>query len=169
MQKVNEKNGYALIETEKEITTVTVIASDGLNLRRKANTNSDILGAFEKGTTLKIYEIKNNWGRTQGGWVCLDYTSYNYNTESPSKKYTTGRYKVTTEVLTVRTGAGTNYSWKTYSELTRNAQAQVLSLCGYKPNGLCKNVICDVSKVKENWGKIPSGWICLDYCEKVQP
>lgn len=28
-------------------------------------------------------------------------------------------------------------------------------------------VLCDVSQVSENWGKIPSGWICLDYCKKV--
>lgn len=28
-------------------------------------------------------------------------------------------------------------------------------------------VLCDVSKVDGNWGQIPSGWICLDYCKKV--
>lgn len=81
VQKVNEKNGYALVETEKEITTVTVTASDGLNLRREANTSSDILGAFSKGTTLKIYEIKKNWGRTQGrlGLLRLYYLCSNRN------------------------------------------------------------------------------------------
>ena len=66
VQKVNEKNGYALVETEKEITSVVVTASDGLNLRKEANTSSDILRVFSKGTSLKIYEIKKNWGRTQG-------------------------------------------------------------------------------------------------------
>lgn len=165
VEKVNEKNGYALVETEKEIMRVTVTSNLGLNLRKEANTSSDILGAFSKGTTLKIYEIKNNWGRTQGGWVCLDYTTY---TVTETKKYTIGRYEVTADVLTVRTGSGTNYSWKKYSELTSNAQNQILQLCGYKPNGLCKGVVCDVSEIKNiNWGKIPSGWICLDYCKRV--
>ena len=154
VEKVNEKNGYALVETEKEIANVTVTSRIGLNLRKEPNTNSDILGVFAKGTTLKIYEIKNNWGRTQGGWVCLDYTSYNQNS---SNKYSIGRYKVVCEVLTVRSGPGTNYSWKYYSELTSNAQSQVLALCGYKPNGLCRGVICDVTEINNgNWGKIPS-------------
>lgn len=154
VEKVNEKNGYALVETEKEIMRVTVTSNLGLNLRKEANTSSDILGAFSKGTTLKIYEIKNNWGRTQGGWVCLDYTTYNQNF---SNKYSIGRYKVVCEVLTVRSGPGTNYSWKYYSELTSNAQSQVLALCGYKPNGLCRGVICDVTEINNgNWGKIPS-------------
>lgn len=102
------------------------------------------------------------------GWVCLDYTSYIYNLDN--KKYTTGRYIVNCDVLNVREGAGTNYNWKKYSELTLNAQTQVLSLCGYKANGLCRGVICDVSEIKNiNWGKIPSGWICLDYCKKCSP
>lgn len=27
-------------------------------------------------------------------------------------------------------------------------------------------VTCTVTEVKGNWGKTPSGWICLDYCRK---
>lgn len=140
---------------DKVIATVKVTANDGLNLRKESNTSSSILKAFTKGTSLKIYEIKNNWGRTDNGWVCLDYTDYKTDSSS-SSKYTTGRYVVNCEVLTVRTGPGTNYGWKKYSELTANAQSQVYSKCGYKPNGLCKGVICDVSQVSANWGKIPS-------------
>lgn len=158
------------LQSDKVIITVKVTASDGLNLRKEPNTSSGILKAFTKGTSLKIYEIKNNWGRTNDGWICLDYTDYSKSTTTSSttstKKYRTGRYVVNTEVLTVRKGAGTNYDWLKYSELTSNAQSQVYSKCGYKPNGLCAGVVCDVSEVKENWGKIPSGWICLDYCKK---
>lgn len=161
--EVNKKLG--LTQTEV-ITEVTVTHSNGLNLRKEANTSSDILGVFSKGTVLKIYEISSNWGKTDGGWVCLDYTSYS-NNESIKSEYSTGRYEVNTEVLTVRTGAGTNYDWLRYSQLTANAQKQVYEKCGYKPNGLCKGVLVDVSEVKGNWGKIPSGWICLDYCKKV--
>lgn len=166
-KEVNIKLGNTTEISEKPITTVTVITDKGLNLRKEANTSSSVLGAFSKGTTLPIYEVKNNWGKTDGGWVCLDYTTYKYNTESETKKYTIGTYKVTAEVLTVRTGPGTNYNWKKFIELTSNAQEQIEKLCEYKPNGLCKGVICDVSKISENWGQIPSGWICLDFCEKV--
>lgn len=135
-----------------------------MNLRKDATTSSLVLSAFKKGTSLNIYEIKNNWGRTDGGWICLDYTSYS---NSETKKYSIGRYEVTCQVLTVRKGAGTNYEWLKFSELTKNAQEQVKKLSGYEPNGLYKGTICDVSEIKENWGKIPSGWICLDYCKRV--
>lgn len=155
---------------ETKVDTVKVTAKEGLNIRKEPNTERSILGAYVYNTSKDIYEIKNNWGRTNDGWICLDYTDYNKSTDSSntssSKKYTTGRYVVNTEVLTVRKGPGTNYDWLRYSELTSNAQSQVYSKCGYKPNGLCAGVVFDVSEVKDNWGKIPSGWVCLDYCKK---
>lgn len=75
--------------------------------------------------------------------------------------------RVTADVLNVRTGPGTNYPIKKYTELTKNAQEQVKTKCGYCANGLVKGVECTVSEVQGNWGKIPSGWICLDYTEKI--
>ena len=157
--------------SEKVIDTVKVTADVGLNCRKKATTNSDIVTAYAKGTSLKIYEIDGNWGRTNDGWVCLDYTDYKKSTDTssnPSSSYKTGRYEVTANVLNVRTGPGTNYDWKKYSQLTANAQKQVKEKCGYEANGLVKGVQCDVSKVSGNWGGIPSGWICLDYCKKIK-
>lgn len=159
--------------SEKVIDTVKVTADAGLNCRKKATTNSDIVTAYAKGTSLKIYEIDGNWGKTDKGWVCLDYTDYkksnssNNSSSSSSNKYSTGRYEVNTEVLNVRNGPGTNYDWKKYSELTANAQKQVKQKCGYEANGLVDGVQCDVSQISSNWGKIPSGWICLDYCKKI--
>lgn len=155
---------------ETKVDTIKVTAKEGLNIRKEPNTECSILGAYVYNTSKDIYEIKGNWGRTQDGWICLDYTDYSKSTNTSNttstKKYTTGRYIVNTEVLTVRKGPGTNYDWLRYSELTSNAQSQVYSKCGYKPNGLCAGVICDVSEIKGKWGKIPSGWICLDYCKK---
>ena len=155
---------------DKVINTVKVTADAGLNCREKATTDSNIIKAYTKGTSLKIYEIKGKWGRTDDGWVCLDYTNYKKSTSSSSSnssKYAIGHYEVTTDVLTVRTGPGTNYDWLRYEQLSANAQKQVYEKCGYKPNGLCNGVECDVTEVKDNWGKIPSGWICLDYCKKA--
>lgn len=175
---------------EKVNYTVKVNASSGLNIRSGASTSYSIIGGYTNGTSVTITAEKGNWGKTKDGWISLDYTikirsnssnsnssqssSQNSNAEgnlntnsNSSTKYTTGRYEVNTEILTVRTGPGTNYSWKEYSELTSNAQAQVYRECGYRPNGLCKGVQCDVTEVYGKWGKIPSGWICLDYCNKL--
>lgn len=151
---------------EKVNYKVKVNTSVGLNIRSGASTSYSIIGGYVNGTTVTITAEKGNWGKTNKGWICLDYTSKITPTSS-SKKYTTGRYEITANVLTVRSGAGTNYSWKKYSQLTSNAQRQILNECGYKPNGLVKGVQCDVSQIKGNWGKIPSGWICLDYCKRI--
>lgn len=87
------------------------------------------------------------------------------------KEYTTGHYIVVADVLTVRrTPKIEEYNWLRYSQLTSNAQKQIYEKSGYKPNGLVKGVECDVSEIKKadgyTWGKIPSGWIALEYCKK---
>lgn len=82
-------------------------------------------------------------------------------------KYKTGNYSVNADVLNVRTGASTSYSCKKFSQLTSNAQKQILKLAGTKVNGYVKSMVCTVTQIKDNWGKTPSGWICLDYCRKI--
>ena len=88
--------------------------------------------------------------------------------KSVDNKYKVGVYQVTTNLLYVRTGAGTKYSKKKFKDLTTNAQKQVKELNNGKPaDGLVKGCTCTVIAVNGNWGQIPSGWICLDYCKKV--
>lgn len=91
-------------------------------------------------------------------------------TEAPSqtKTYSKGDYRVTdASLLNVRTGPGTNYSKKTYSEFTANAQSQIYKKAKYKANGYVMGVEFTASQIQNNWGKTPSGWVCLDYCTKI--
>ena len=81
--------------------------------------------------------------------------------------YKTGTYIVNCDVLNVRTGAGTNYSKKTFSQLSSDAKQQILSKVKKKVNGYVKSMTCYVSEVKGDFGKTASGWICLRYCAKV--
>lgn len=86
----------------------------------------------------------------------------------PTTSYKTGDYRVVCDLLHVRAGAGTNYAKKTFAQLTANAQKQVKELNnGRAANGYVEGVECTISQVKGNWGKTPSGWICLDYCKKI--
>lgn len=89
-----------------------------------------------------------------------------------NEKYTVGHYIVTADVLTVRrTPKIEEDNWLRFEELTSNARNQVYNILGYRVNGLVKGVECDVSKIKKvdgyTWGRIPSGWIALEYCKKV--
>jgi len=83
------------------------------------------------------------------------YNSNNYliDLNPPKSAYTIGRYKVnTTDGVNVRTGAGTNFRIKNRNEIT-------------KP--YINGTIFDVLEVKGDWGRSPSGWICLDNCKRV--
>lgn len=98
----------------------------------------------------------------------LPKTTAAASTAASAAKYTTGNYKVTANLLHVRTGAGTNYAKKTFSQLSADAQKKIKSLNGGKgADGYVKGVTFTASQVSGNWGKTPSGWVCLDYCKKI--
>ena len=104
-----------------------------------------------------------------GDWLDAEkWYKDEYTAPPADKKYKIGNYKVTkADVLNVRKGAGTKYAKKTFSQLTKDAQSKILRLSGEKCNGYVKGLTCTVSKIKGSWGKTPSGWICLDYCERI--
>ena len=82
-------------------------------------------------------------------------------------KYTVGKtYTLQVDALRVRTGAGTGYAAKSYSQLTSNAKANAYS------NGSLRKgtrVTCQaVQAVGEDiWIRIPSGWIAAYYDGKT--
>lgn len=82
---------------------------------------------------------------------------------SSKPSYTVGKtYTLLVDALRVRTGAGTNYASKSYSQLTANAKQNAYS------NGTLKKgtaVTCQQVKSVGNdiWIKIPSGWIAAYY------
>ena len=95
------------------------------------------------------------------------YFPTEFEVEKVEKIYKKGDYVVTTNLLNVRKGPGTNYAAIPYSKFTANAQKQVYNLVKYKANYYVKGVEFSVSKIENNWGKTPSGWVCLDYCTFV--
>lgn len=88
--------------------------------------------------------------------------------EEKEVKYKNGTYRVSAATLLhVRKGPGIKYNKKKYSSLTSSARKQIKELVGTKADGYVKGVVFTVSEVRDNWGKTPSGWVCLDYCEAV--
>ena len=146
-----------------------VKANGGLNVRYTPNGKK--VGAIANGTQVTIYSTNGNWSEIgTNRWICSDYlTSYmpskKKSTTTKSRSYTTGKYKVTSN-LNVRTGAGTKYARKSYKQLSANARQQNRKLGG-EYSGYRKGVVCKVTKIKNNWGLTNSGWICLDYCKKL--
>lgn len=147
---------------ESKPTNVTILgtvvnAPNGLRVRSEPNTSSKILRKLSNGTQVNITQTNGNWGYIGDGWVCMTYIS----TDVQQSGYTTGRYTVNTEALRVRVGPSTEYRQLSKSELTADGRAHS------NVNGsLLYGTHVDVSAVIGNWGLIPSGYICLDYCRK---
>lgn len=89
--------------------------------------------------------------------------------KSPSKTgYETGKYRVDTDLLRVRTGAGTIYPYKKFDKLRSTAQAKILHLTkGIEKDGYVRDLEFTAMEIQKNWAKTGSGWVCLDYCEKI--
>ena len=143
-----------------------------LNVRNKANGTK--IGSLPKGTKVEVVETSGEWSKITSpvnGWVSSQYLSTSIENDKTYKTetYKTGTYKTTANIH-VRTGPGTKYKAKTYKQLTSNARKQNRNRGNYYYNGIKKGVTVNVSKVVKSgsyyWGKIPSGYICLNYCVK---
>lgn len=83
--------------------------------------------------------------------------------------YATGRYKVKVDFLNVRKGPSQKYEKKKFFQLSETAKKKILSLTdGVEKNGYVKDLVFTVCEVRSNWGRTPSGWVCLDYCEAIR-
>lgn len=100
------------------------------------------------------------------GITFKDISTAKKSSANKAKVYHAGTYVVTTDLLNVRKGPSTAYAKVPYKNFSDNAKEQIKKLNGGKAaNGYVKGVTCTVYQVKKNWGKTPSGWICLDYCK----
>ncbi len=81
-----------------------IITASELNIREDADQSSDKVGSYPYGTRVYIEETKNGWGRTDKGWISMQYV---YKDGTTGTK--TGKGVVTGNGLNIRTGPGTNY------------------------------------------------------------
>lgn len=68
----NKDNNSTVKDTSYK---VKVTARIGLNIRSGASTKYKVLGAYTYNTTVTITKESNGWGKTNKGWICLDYVS----------------------------------------------------------------------------------------------
>ena len=56
-----------------------VTAEERLNIRAEASALSAVVGSYEPGTAITILERKDGWGRTDRGWIFMDYVTLSEN------------------------------------------------------------------------------------------
>lgn len=137
--------------TSSEAVTGSVNVNDFLRIRSGAGTNYSIVGYYYKNNKVTITEQKTvggtKWGRTDKGWISLDYVILDGQTETDGSSESTGvSGTVSGTGLRIRSGAGTNN--RIVGSLTIGDKVTILETTTV--NGT-------------QWGRIEKGWICLDY------
>ncbi len=59
---------------------VKITANSSLRIRSGASTSYSQIGSYYKNAIVTIYAVSQNWGKTDKGWICLDYTSRDVDT-----------------------------------------------------------------------------------------
>ncbi len=134
---VNENNNpsnNANVGISKANYQVKIIANGGLNIRAGASTSYPRVGGYAKGTIVTILAESNGFGKTDRGWISLNYTSTNngnssvVGTSGQTKKLARASILYSNSNLT-----GYRYNYKTNTTVT-----------------ILENVSANVDKVRVN-------------------
>lgn len=114
------------------------VKADSLNIRKEGKIDAEKVGTYEKGAVIEILEVKGDWGRTDKGWVHLDYVTMSESTQTNTTKKGT----ITATNLNIR----------------KEPKIDSESLGGYK-----QGEQVEILETKDGWGRTDKGWISLDY------
>ena len=134
-----------------------VITANGLNVREGASKDTKIVGSYSKGDVVTITEQKNGWGKTDKGWILMDYVKTG-NSSDPS----TNQNKDDKNDNTSGNGS-TTVQFKgivTASELNIRSDT---STTAEKVGSLKYGARVEILEKSGNWGRVKDGWISLDY------
>lgn len=129
---------------------ITVTGTE-VNIRSGPGTDYSKVGVAYKGDTFTVTQVQQTstytWGKTEKGWICLDYTNYE-SLLTPEKSFP-WYGTVNSAAVNYRAGAGLSYS-----------------VVGQKNKGDAVTITEEKTASSLQWGKMSDGnWICLDYVD----
>ena len=143
-----------------------VVTVNNLNIRSEASSDGKVQGSYNKGDVVTILETKNGWGRTNKGWIKMEYvntsgtttqtpadntnsagnntSSGNANTSVTGNGSTKVQFRgiVTAKTLNIRASAGTDS--EAVGAYSYGDRVEILEKSG-------------------DWGRTKKGWISLKY------
>lgn len=118
------------------------ITATTLNIRKTASADGEKVGTYTKGDEVEILEISGDWGRTNKGWINMDYVDMGTTSSSTTSKSETGTGTVTASSLYIRKKA--DKTSDTVGAYYKGDKVEILEVSG-------------------GWGRTDKGWISLDY------
>jgi len=117
--------------------TTYYVSATQLNIRDEASTNGKQVGTYVEGDKVVVIETSNGWGKTDKGWVSMQYLYKNGETGT-----NTAKGIITVDGLNIRSGPGTGYG--TVGSYSTGDRVSILE----QING---------------WGCTDKGWISMNY------
>lgn len=135
-----------------------VVTASALYIRSEASSTGKVQGSYVKGDKVTILETKNGWGRTNKGWISMQYVSTSGTTTNTNTNTNTN-----TSTNTSTGNSSTTVQFKgivTASELNIRSTA---STDGTRVGSLSYGARVEILEKNGNWGRTKDGWISLDY------
>ena len=141
-----------------------VVNANGLNIRSEAGTTGKVQGAYNKGDVITILETKNGWGRTNKGWIKLEYVNTNSTTVGGTNKDDNEDKDTTTnQNPDITSNGNTTVIYKGVVKVTDLNLRSEGSTNGERLGNLTYGARVEVMEKSGNWGRTKDGWVCLDY------
>lgn len=125
-----------------------------LNIRQEPDMSSAVVGQYSNGTIVTILETKDGWGRTDKGWIYMEYV-------------TTKDDKTVVDVAGFEPAVEGSTPTDIENEMKplniREKPDTSSAVVGSYPNG----TIVTILETKDDWGKTDQGWIHMDYVTTV--
>jgi len=126
------------------------ITADALRIRSGPGTQAAIVGFYYQNDPVTITEkiLVNSayWGKTDKGWIHMDYFAADSSNEASSQPTGAEMKTVIGDCLRIRKGAGTEY--------------KIAALLYYGDTV----AVYETKTVNGTvWGRVDQGWICMDY------
>ncbi len=137
-----------------------VINANGLNIRNAPGTeDTKVQGSYNKGDVITILEIKDGWGRTNKGWIKLEYV----NTNSSTANSGTNKEPAPTKPTTIVSNGSTAVVLRGVVKVTDLNIRSEGSTNGERLGSMNYGQRVEILEKDGNWGRTKDGWICLDY------
>lgn len=136
-----------------------VVTVNNLNIRSEGSQDGKVQGSYNKGDVVTILETKNGWGRTNKGWIKMEYvntsgtatdTPTNANNNTSTGSNTTGNGSTKVQFRGIVTAKQLN--------IRANASKESESVGSY-----AYGARVEILEKDGDWGRTSKGWISLNY------
>lgn len=139
---VNPKTVASSADMNSTEITGEITCADRLNIREKPDLLSAVVGNYYNGAIVTILETKDGWGRTDMGWISMDY--------------------VTTIDDTTLDDSAESAPVPNKLNIRKEPDASS-AMVGQYSNGTTITIL----ETKDGWGRTDQGWIHMDYVTTV--